>query len=125
MVPSPHPVRAPRWGGWSSVTVSPSRKPHFLKPNKTSATIHHIIAIDTETSEHPTDGPWVEHCLVLGWAHYSRRLPNGKWSKEKSLEFRTREALVGFIEAHARPRERLILLAHNWSYDAQVLDLLR
>ena len=96
------------------------RKQHFLKPNHKSETVRHLISIDTETTGGGDEDLGTPQELVLGWAHYSRRLPRGGWSAPRSHFFTDNKSLWDWVEAQCRPKERIVCLAHNWSFDAQV-----
>jgi hypothetical protein len=79
------------------------------------------VSIDTETTQHQVDPLTTEHRLELGVALYSRRLRSGKWSEPKRLDFEGPEVLFDWLETLVPKKERLVCLAHNWSFDAQVL----
>lgn len=99
------------------------RRAHFLKPNKGSESPQLAIWCDTETRERRVSPTVVEHVLTFGYACASRRLKDGHWSNPDWLRFETRGDFWSWVEAHTRPRTRLYLFAHNWSFDAAVLGL--
>ena len=99
------------------------RRPHFLKPNKRCETVQHAVWVDTETYEARQTPVRVAHYLKFGWACYQRRRTNGHWCKPEWFRFVSRDEFWRWLLRKVRAKTRLYVFAHNWGFDAPVLDV--
>lgn len=79
--------------------------------------------VDTETNPKQLTPSLVSHHLKFGWALYSRTRRSGKWIKPVWFRFNLIDTFWSWIEQLARPKTRIYLFAHNWSFDGCVLDI--
>jgi hypothetical protein len=93
------------------------RKAHMLKHNRTTELPRHLICVDTETRSDAND----EQHLMLFVSKYVRT-DNDHIEKEIGT---TADAFWDFVESKSLPKTRLVLSAHNWSFDFIVLDSIR
>lgn len=97
---------------------------HYLKENKTSGYPREFIFFDTETFMSPaeTKGEY-EHTLRLGVACYLQLRDDRTTDTEVWLDFYDLDTFWDFVFSHARPKQRLLLMAHNLDFDAEVTGL--
>lgn len=100
-----------------------NRKCHFLKGNKTTETIHHAIWFDTETNQERIQGGGVKHILDFGFAAYSRRKSNGRWTKPEWFKFHEITEFWEFVDSHVKNKTKLYMFCHNTNFDLPVLDV--
>jgi hypothetical protein len=76
---------------------------------------------DTETDPLPLSDVETKHRLRFGWACFRRTRKAGDWCKAEWWRYTSAQAFWTRVEAYTRPKTRLYLFAHNWSFDAPVL----
>ena len=106
----------------NATTCDVPRHDHYLKKLKTARRLNHCIYLDTEATVTPEGENTVRHKLKLGWACYSRRRPNGEWTKGKWFYFETVSAFWEWLGEIIPDKTRVIVWAHNMGYDFSVLD---
>jgi len=94
---------------------------HVLKPARSTTTYREILFVDTETEIHELAGGGQLHILRVGVACYLRRRESGRVDKQEWHTFRSQAAFWELVDRYARDHGRLVLVAHNWSYDLPVL----
>ena len=99
------------------------RVPHYLAGNKGGELPHAAVWVDTETDQIPIGNRTVKHVLRFGWACYQRTRSGGAWTHPDWFRFTTPDSFWDWIEQRARPKVRLFIFAHNWSFDGPVLQL--
>lgn len=99
------------------------RIPHYLAENKGSELPHSAVWVDTETDQIQIDPLTVKHVLRFGWACYQRTRAAGSWCEPEWFRFTSAVDFWTWLESKARPKLRLFLFAHNWSFDAPVLGM--
>ncbi len=98
------------------------RPAHILKREKTLAIPRHMILFDTETTQTETDDGSVVHTLKLGWACYFRPAC-GRRGEVLEWQFFTDAATFWvWAFAHAQPKQRLWVIAHNVSFDFTIVS---
>jgi len=97
------------------------RKPHLLKGNKDLEQPEDFIFFDTETLETKLSDEEVEHIFRLGVALYWRRRIDGSPDVLQWLNFTDISQFWDFVESKSFSGRRLVLLAHNISYDMRIL----
>jgi len=95
------------------------KKQHKLKPNKKTELPRHIICLDTEAYEVQIDEETKLQKLKLGWAVYYRR----DTKKEAWKYFETPEEFFEWLESLLKAKVKYYVFAHNFDYDAQILEL--
>ena len=93
------------------------KRAHIIKDNQTSAYPSHFIFFDTETYPIKQKNGDIIHELRLGvavyWRHrYGRDKDDFEW-----CYFTSPDEFWDFLEAHAYPKERLFIIAHNLTFD--------
>jgi len=96
-----------------------NKKPHILKPNQKTELPTNIICLDTEAKQVQVDSETFLQTLWLGWAVYHRRDRN----KTEWKYFETAEEFFKWMEEKFRPKVKFYVFAHNFDYDAQILNL--
>lgn len=81
-----------------------------------------MIFVDTETLSHDAGQGVTEHRLRFGWACYERTRRARRWVAPDWHRFEDAGDFWTWLESHARGHTRIYLFAHNWSFDAPVLD---
>lgn len=94
---------------------------HFLTPNKSQEQPHSVCYVDTETLPEEVAGE-TRHHLRFGWACYERTRTGRAWVAPDWHRFERAAAFWDWLESHTRTHSRTLLFAHNWSFDACVLD---
>lgn len=101
------------------------RRAHFLRGNKGCESPQNILIVDTETlPDIRADGSMTHH-LSFGWFAYTRTRKLGDWTEPEWGRFETQDQFWDAVEFRLRPKIRLFIFAHNWSFDGPVLDLFR
>lgn len=98
------------------------RVAHYLKSNKGCELPQLAAWVDTETHPKRLDSRTTEHRLWFGWCAVQRRIRDGAWSEPQWFRFTTQAEFWTTLLRYARSRSRLYLFAHNWAFDAPVLD---
>ncbi len=101
------------------------RVPHYLKPNKSREQPHSVVYVDTETHPHDAGAGVTHHRLRFGWACYERTRTARNWVAPEWFRFESAAAFWTWLESRARGHTRTYVFAHNWSFDACVLDTFR
>lgn len=96
-----------------------------MRENKGCDSPQNIIVVDTETNPVKRDDQTIEHRLSFGWFAYSRTRKTGDWTAPEWGRFVTAESFWDAVEHRTRKKTRLFIFAHNWSFDAPVLDMFR
>lgn len=99
------------------------RRARWLKSNKATQLPHNVIWVDTETREKRVSKQVVSHHLWFGYACHQRTYGKGSWTKPLWCRFTSQKRFWSFVERHTRGHCRLFLFAHNWAFDAPVLDM--
>jgi hypothetical protein len=60
---------------------------------------------------------------MFGWCCYRRTVRPGEWTKPLWFKFETIDQFWDFVESRLHGKSRLYLFAHNWGFDAPVLDM--
>ncbi len=99
------------------------RRAHIMRPYKSNQMPSDAIWVDTETNpEIQLDGS-EKHYLDFGYAVYRRRLSQHKWSKGDWLRFTNIDEYWEWALSKLHGHCKLYMFAHNWSFDAPVLDV--
>jgi len=98
------------------------RRCHFLRDNKATQLPNQFVCVDTETDAIAAGPGVVRHRLRFGWASYQRTVTRGQWTAPEWYRFTSGRQFWSWAEARSRERTRLYVFAHNWSFDATVLD---
>lgn len=103
------------------------RRPHIIRTNRRREAPSHLIFVDTEAHRERVGPDREEHTLRLGVACYvRRRRAKGRVHITESwFTFRTPSEFWSWVVDHTHDRTRLYVYAHNWAYDACLLDLAR
>jgi hypothetical protein len=96
------------------------RVAHYLKGNKGGELPHQAVYLDTETDPHRLPGGETAHRLRFGWACFERTRESGSWCEPEWFRFTSPADLWTWLEQRSRPRTRLYVFAHNWSFDGPV-----
>lgn len=97
---------------------------HYLRPNKSQEQPHSVVYVDTETRPEIIDGV-THHRLRFGWACFERTRTGRNWVAPEWFRFETAEDFWAWLESRARGHTRTYVFAHNWAFDACVLDTFR
>lgn len=95
----------------------------MIRHNLKSETPHNLLFFDTETTEDDLGGGVLRHTLQLGVACFQRFGVVGKHPAPVWCDFKAKQGFYDFLEAHARPKQRLVCFCHNTSFDLPVLDV--
>lgn len=98
------------------------RHPHYLKATTTSEMPHEAIWVDTETKGIKQLDGSERHTLKFGYAAYSRTSRAGKWIAPQWIKFTTLEQFWEWAISRLHGKSKLYIFAHNWAFDAPVLD---
>ncbi|RLI86441.1 MAG: hypothetical protein DRP01_04205 [Archaeoglobales archaeon] len=97
--------------------MAKKRFAHKLKSNKSKAFPRYIIFFDVETKQHQLDNRFTRQEFYLAVACYCK-VNSGDFSFRKKWAYFTNiEDLWNWIVEHAKPRQRLYLVAHNVAFD--------
>lgn len=101
---------------------------HRLRENKSVAMPHSAVWVDTETRPKRRPDGTIEHWLAFGWCCFRRTRKANEWCESEWHRFTTPSQFWSIVEARCRPHTRTYIFAHNWAFDAPVLqtfDVLR
>ena len=98
------------------------RRPHVLRRNKNCEMPHEAIWVDTETSPEIQPDGSERHVLDFGYAAYSRTRNTDEWIEPQWLRFTTIEQFWEWALSRLHGKSKLNIFAHNWAFDAPVLD---
>ena len=103
------------------------RRAHYLTRNKRVELPQHMIFVDTETKGTPYDDQTDHHRLWFGWATAIRiRTDRERDTRRESwLQFTTPLEFWEWVGSQSYNRTRTWVLAHNWNFDAGILDVSR
>ncbi|MCJ7768698.1 DNA polymerase [Candidatus Bathyarchaeota archaeon] len=96
---------------------------HALKANTKNELPQRILFFDTETVEKIVTADLHDLLLRLGVACLVTNKQKRHWREKEWLRFTRPGQFFDFLESHFPPRCRLYLVAHNLSFDAQVVGL--
>lgn len=101
------------------------RYTHWLETNSRVELPQHLIFVDTETRAHHVVDKTEFHTLWFGWAmHVRLRAGTGtKEPKETWFRFEDAGSFWAWVSDLELPRTRLWILAHNWNFDAGILNV--
>ena len=100
------------------------RHHHYLKANKSVELPQHMIFVDTETKGERVNATTENHRLWFGYACYIRARADIKSApKEEWIKFNTIGEFWDWVETKTQRKTRTWLFAHNWNYDAAILDV--
>lgn len=97
------------------------RRARFMPLNRRNTGPTRCIWVDTETLSTEESPGLDRHDLWFGWACYSRRHREGKWSEPEWFRFETPEEFWTWCLQHVPARTALYLFAHNAAYDLTIL----
>jgi len=100
-----------------------TRRSHVLKSNSNCETVHDAIWVDTETNQKQITNDTVRCELMQGVACYRRRRKNSDWTKPDWFYFTTINEYWDWVALKLRAKTRTYMFAHNWAFDAPVLDM--
>jgi hypothetical protein len=95
----------------------------YLKRNHVSEYPAKFIFFDTETYRIKQDETYYVHQFRLGYAIFWRRATNSKTEVTEHHAIVDISRFFDWVDAHVASKERLLLLAHNVQFDAQVVGL--
>lgn len=98
------------------------REAHYIKRNNSKEYPRHCLFVDTETLEEIVSKTVKRHHLNFGWCCYRRRGRNHQWGKEEWHHFKTIKQFWKIVDKLSTPKTCLTMFAHNWAFDAPVLD---
>lgn len=98
------------------------RRAHVLRGNKSREQPHSVVCLDTETWPDTCDGGRILHRLRFGWASFERTYSGNIWTEPEWFRFTRATDLWAWVESRTRPKTRTYVFAHNWSFDACVVD---
>lgn len=98
------------------------RRQHRLKRNKGNEQPQDAIWVDTETEPDNTASEEQRHELMFGWACHRRTVRPGEWTQPIWFKFESIDEFWDWVESRLHGRTRLYIFAHNWAFDAPVLD---
>lgn len=101
------------------------RRAHYLKKNSKVELPIHMIFVDTETKGVKQNDKLEHHYLWFGWACHLRMRREGDkdYSREEWFRFSKAEHFWEWVCSKSLDRTRTWIFAHNWNYDAGVLDV--
>lgn len=100
-----------------------TRRCHYVKGNKNCESIHDAIWVDTETKGVPINDNEERHELFMGMAAYRRTRSVDSWTHPRWTQFESSNEFWNWVEDCLHGKTRLYLFAHNWAFDAPVLDM--
>jgi len=95
---------------------------HRLRTNKRTAWPSRFIFVDTETEEKWLDENTKELSLRLGVGKFIDFRSSNRIHTQSICRFKDNNTFWDFVESHLKPKSKLIIIAHNWGFDAQILD---
>ena len=100
-----------------------SRRPHFIRVNHNTEIPHDAIWVDTETVPVQVDADTERHVLNFGWACYRRSNRRDHWTAPDWFRFESIDAFWDWVESKLHGKCKIVIFAHNWAFDAPVLDV--
>lgn len=98
------------------------RRCHILKGNKGCEMPHEAVWMDTETKPVINEQGEQRHQLMFGDAAYRRTYDKDQWTQPAWARFETVPEFWDWIESLLHGKSRLYIFAHNWAFDAPVVD---
>lgn len=99
-----------------------TKRAHLLKSPKSTELPTRLLFYDTETNmEHISDNE-TKHTLKLGWICYWQRKRAKQPEKIVWHTFTTVEEFWDILLSYAKPKIRLLVIAHNQTFDAAIVD---
>ncbi len=98
------------------------RRAHKLRPNKGCETVHDAIWMDTETKPIIMPDGAERHQLMFGFAAFARSVRAQEWTAPLWAHFISPDEYWDWVEARLHGKTRLYIFAHNWGFDAPVVD---
>lgn len=99
------------------------RRCHYLKPNSGNELPTDAIWCDTETVGTKQPDGSERHTLKFGYAASRRTRAADSWTLPDWLRFEHRADFWDWAESKLHGKIKLYIFAHNWGFDAPVLDL--
>lgn len=99
------------------------RRAHYLKPNHGCEMPHECIWVDTETNAKLLSDGSERHELDFGYAAYSRTVRKGEWIEPQWIKFNNILMFWEWVTSRLHGKSKLYIFAHNWAFDAPVLDV--
>ena len=102
------------------------RKAHILKGNLKNELPQQIVVVDTETRVAESVANRDKHVLHFGKAKLVRfRTDRGRTTYKESDFFTFTEGreFLQWLTDNTRSRARTYVFAHNWNFDAAIIDL--
>lgn len=100
-----------------------SRNCHYVRGNKNNESIHDAMWVDTETKGVPINENEERHELFMGMGAFRRTIRKDEWTAPLWAQFVTPNEFWDWVEDRLHGKTRLYLFAHNWAFDAPVLDM--
>jgi hypothetical protein len=100
-----------------------TRRAHKLRGNSGCELPTDAIWCDTETDQIKQPDGSDRHVLKFGYACYRRTVRKGEWTGEDWLRFESISAFWNYVESKLHGKIKLYVFAHNWGFDAPVLDV--
>lgn len=100
------------------------KRGHVLKPNAGSRVPLRMIWVDCEAAnEHGVGGPGQQR-LTFGWANYQSysHAESPTPEHDEWCRFTTPESFWNWVDSKSEPGNTTWVLAHNWNYDAGILN---
>ena len=98
------------------------RRANYLKNNPANETVHDAIWMDTETAPVLDEQGREHHQLMFGYCAFSRSVRVGEWTAPLWGRFETIDEFWDWVEDRLHGKTRLYIFAHNWAFDAPVVD---
>jgi hypothetical protein len=98
------------------------RRAHNLKVNHTNESVHEAIWTDTETAPVKQPDGSDYHYLMFGYGAYARTVRPNEWTRPLWARYQTVNEYWDWVEDRLHGKSRLYMFAHNWAFDAPVLD---
>lgn len=98
------------------------RRAHFLTQPKSCEMPHSVIYTDTETKQRAIAKGAVRHELWFGWACFERTRRAGEWCEPEWFRYETPDDFWSWATHRARAHTKTYMFAHNWAFDAPVVQ---
>lgn len=100
------------------------RRQHYLKRNARVELPQYMVFVDTETKGVQINERLEHQHLWFGWAKFIRSRESGSKSSkaERWIRFQTAYDFWRWVHDNAFPRTRIWVFAHNWNFDAGILN---
>ena len=103
--------------------MTPTVKPHYLRPNHREASPHRVLVFDTETQPHHVGGEILQTLACWATRLVLRHESAGNNVDAATAEGTTADALADVLEAAATESATLWVFAHNLGFDLAVTRL--